>query len=100
MPPGKSNYVAYVDSTSWQKTTSTNNQKTIKFNLVKAQQFAAIQSKSRSTGVIILNIVGGLVLLLVLGFGIFLLRRHQQTDKYVDYDNYINHNQPTPPPLQ
>ena len=78
-PPSSGNkYVAYVDNTSWVKAPSSNNGKSLSFQLAKAEQFAAARPKSTNLGIIILNVVGVIVLALALGGGIYVLRRRQQ----------------------
>jgi hypothetical protein len=78
-PSSTSNkYLAYANDTSWTKVPSSNNGKSLNFQLAKSEQFAAAKPKGTNWGIIILNVAGLIVLVLVLGGGILVLRRRQQ----------------------
>jgi hypothetical protein len=78
-PSATSNkYLAYANDTNWVKVPSSNNGKSLSFQLAKAEQFAAAKPKTTNWGIIILNVAGVIVLVVVLGGGILVLRRRQQ----------------------
>jgi hypothetical protein len=77
LPAGKSGYLAYVNDTNWAKVASTNNGKTLSFKLAKAQLFAAAPKKSSHLGSIILNVIGAIVLLTIVGGGLYIYHRRQ-----------------------
>jgi uncharacterized membrane protein YgcG len=70
-------YKAYTYTGSkWQTTSSTSKSKDINFKLTKLESFAAAPSKS--TGSLILNIIGVILVIMVVGFLILVLLRRRQ----------------------
>lgn len=81
-PSASAKYLAYANSgKQWSQASSTSGSRSVNFKLAKAETFAAAPGKSSISGTIILNIIGILVLVVILGGGGFLL--HLRNKQYV-----------------
>ncbi len=75
--PGKGKYDAYANGAAWTKVPSSSDTKTLTFKLAKAELFAAATGKKSHLGTIILNVVGAIVLLAIIGGGLYVYHRRQ-----------------------
>jgi hypothetical protein len=77
LPSDKTNYTAYANTTNWTKVPSTNSSKTLRFKLTKAELFAATPGKASNWGTVIVNVAGAIVLIAIVGGGLYLYHRRQ-----------------------
>ncbi|HSW85492.1 MAG TPA: hypothetical protein VLF79_02675 [Candidatus Saccharimonadales bacterium] len=80
LPSSKSKYVAYINDSKWQTTPSTEKNRTLSFKMTKVNAFAAAPKKTTNWGAIIIDMISIIVVLLVIGFIAYLIRRRQYVD--------------------